>query len=144
MAQARIKGQDVQVQLTANGVPYTTLLARSLEVTLQQEIKSEGYLNETTNRKDSVFNGVAGKIELHFSSSDVFKLFQTITDSARRKLPGAKVNVTATLNFPNGDTPKAVFPDVKFGEIPIGFGSRGDYGTVTLSFEGEDWKLLDV
>lgn len=142
MAQ-RIKGQDVSVILTVNGVPQATLAdVRSFEVSSQLEILREGYLGETTDRRDDIFRGVKGKIEFHFETPDIFTLTQTLIQRARQRSPGVKVNVKATLQFPNGTQKLVMVPDVYFGEIPVNFGSRSDYGMATLDFEASDIQFL--
>lgn len=142
MAQ-RIKGQEVEAILVVNGAPQlTTTDIKSFELTLQLEILSEGYLGETTDRKDSVFKGIAGSLELHVENQEFLKLFQTIVDKARRRTPGTRINLKATLNFPNGDRPRVLIPDVEFGELPLNFGSRTDYGAITLSFEASNMQVL--
>lgn len=140
---ARLRGQEVEVLLVVNGVTQTTITdVRSFEFEFQTEIQSEGYLGETTNRRDSIFNGVRGRMELHFENADVFNLAKSIVDKARRRTPGVKINVKATLNFPNGDRPRVIIPDAEFGAIPFAFGSRTDYGTVGLDFEAAEANVI--
>jgi len=115
---------------------------RSFEMAFQTEILREGYLGETTDRRDEIFRGIRGRMELHFENDDVFGLFTSIVNRARRREPGVKVNVKATLNFPNGDRPRIIIPNVFFGEIPIAFGSRSDYGTIGMDFEAESADIL--
>lgn len=142
MAQ-RIKGQEVEAILVVNGAPQlSTTDIKSFELTLQLEILSEGYLGETTDRKDSVFKGIAGSLELHVENQEFLRLFQAIVDKARRRTPGTRINLKATLNFPNGDRPRVLIPDVEFGELPLNFGSRTDYGAITLSFEASSMQVL--
>jgi hypothetical protein len=139
----RIKGQDVEIMIVADNVAQSTITdIRSFEVESQMEILREGYLGETTQRRDDIFNGVRGKMELHFENKDVFDLIQTITDRARRRTPGTIVNIKATLRFPNGQRPRVLIPNVFFGPIPMNFGSRSDYGTVTLDFESSDVTVI--
>jgi len=106
------------------------------------DILREGYLGETTQRRDDIFNGVSGKMELHFENQDIFNLFATIVNRARRRQPGAQINVKATLNFPNGDRPRVLISNLFFGEIPVSFASRSDYGQNTLTFEAEDGEVI--
>lgn len=142
MAQ-RIKGQETQVTLTIDGVPQVLVgEVRSFSVELQTEILTEGYLGETTNRKDSIFNGVSGSIELHISDQQTLRVFEMLVDKARRRTPGTLVNIMSTLSFPNGQRPRMLFPDVEFGALPLNFGSRSDYGTVTLTWEGSEFRVL--
>lgn len=143
MSDLRIKGQEVEVLISVDNVPQTTITdIKSFDVTFQLEQKSEGYLGETTNRKDDIFNGIKGKIELHFENEDVVTLIESIVNRATRRTPGTKINIKATLNFPNGQRPRMLFPDVQFGEIPMTFGSRTDYGSITLDFEGSDFQRI--
>jgi hypothetical protein len=134
MAQ-RIKGQEVEVILVLNGVAQKSITdVRNFDMSWLTEILKEGYLGETTMRYDAIFNGIKGKIELHFENSDVFNLIQNIIDKAQRRLPGTRINVKATLNFPNGQRVRVIVPNVEFGEIPMNFGSRSDYGSISLDF----------
>jgi len=140
---ARIKGQEVEVLVVVDGAPKTNMTSvRSFEVTLNTEIMSEGYLGETTERKDSIFKGVSGKIELHFDNQEVMKVYQAIVDKARRRTPGTKINIKATLNFPGGQRPRILVSDVEFGALPLSFGSRSDYGSATLDFESSDVSFM--
>lgn len=139
----RIRGQEIEVLLVVNGAPKTTITTvRSFEVTLKTEIASEGYLGETTERKDSIYKGVSGKIDLHFDNQDILKVFQTIVDKARRRTPGTKINIKATLNFPNGQRPRVLISDAEFGALPLNFSSRSDYGSASLDFEASDMQIM--
>lgn len=139
----RIKGQEVEVLLIVNSAPKTNITTiKSFEVVLDNEIISEGYLGETTERKDAIFKGVSGNMELHFDNQEIMKVFQTIVDKARRRTPGTKINIKATLNFPGGQRPRVLIPDVEFGALPMGFGSRSDYGNVKLDFAASDMSIL--
>jgi hypothetical protein len=139
----RIKGQEVELMVIVDGAPQnSTTNVRSFEVTAKTEIKEEGYLGETTNRFDEIFNGVHGQIEFHVENSDFLNVTLAIIDRARRRTPGIKINIKATLNFPNGDRPRVLMQDCFFGEQPIGFGSRSDYGTYKLEFACSDIKRI--
>jgi len=143
MGQQRIKGQEIEVLVVVNGAPKSNLTSvRSFEVTMNTEIMSEGYLGETTERKDSIFKGVSGKIEMHFDNQEIIKVYQAIVDKARRRTPGVKINIKATLNFPGGQRPRVLISDVEFGALPLGFGSRSDYGTATLDFEASNIAVM--
>jgi hypothetical protein len=143
VADQRIKGQEVEVLLIVDGEAQDTITdVRSFEVALKTELKEEGYLGEKTNRYDEIYNGVRGRLELHIENEDVFDLFKSITDRAKRRSPGSQINIKATLNFPNGDRPRVLIPDAFFGELPLNFGSRGDYGSVSLDFSASDVNFL--
>ena len=139
----RIRGQEVELMAVVNGVPAaTTTAVKSFEVAVKTEIKEEGYLGETTNRYDEIFNGVRGHIEFHVDNQAFLDIVLAIVDRARRRTPGVKINIKATLNFANGDRPRVLMQDCFFGEQPIGFGSRTDYGTYRLEFACSDIKKL--
>lgn len=139
----RLKGQAVEVLISSGNKPLTNLTnIKDFEVTVQQEILSEGYLGQTTEQKDSIFNGIAGNLTIHIDNQDVFKFVSEIVDKARSRTPGLKVNIKATLNFPNGQRPRIMINDVEFGDIPLNFGSRKDYGSVKLTFEASNFSYL--
>lgn len=143
MADQRIRGQETEVLLILDGTVLDTITdIRSIEFAFKLEMKEEGYLGELTNRYDEIFNGMRGRIEFHFENDDIFTLITAVLERAKRRTPGTLVNIKTTLNFPNGDRPRVIIPDVKFGEIPINFASRSDYGTMGLDFQGEDAQIL--
>lgn len=142
MAQ-RIKGQEVELLLVENNVPQTTISdIKSFEMTAQLEILKEGYLGETTDRRDSVYRGYHGKMEVHFETRDILDFARRVIDKARRRTPGSRINCKVTFVFPDGDRVRILLKDLSFGEIPINFASRTDFGTITLDFEGEDFNLI--
>lgn len=141
----RIKGQEVEMVLTLDGVAQSSLdHVRSVDWTFKLEILEEGYLGKTTNEYDSVFKGIEGSLELHFSSREVFVLVFAFIDKARARTPGTLVNIKATCNFPDGKRARVLFPSVELGAIPVKFGSRTDYGTLSLPFACSEAKLMPL
>jgi len=139
----RIKGQEIELMIVLDGKQMDTVTDfRSFEVASKLEIKEEAYLGEKTNRYDEIFNGVRGRMELHFENADVFDLIKAIVDRAKRRTPGTQVNIKATLNFPGGTKKRVLIPDVFFGEFPMNFGGRADYGTIGLDFSASDLTYL--
>jgi hypothetical protein len=139
----RIKGQESEISMVVDGaVMSSTTTIRSLEIAAKTEIKEEGYLGETTNRYDEIFNGVRGHIEGHMETKQVFDIMMAIIDRARRRTPGVKINIKTTLNFPNGDRPRVLLQDCFFGEQPIGFGGRSEYLTFRFEFACSDIKRI--
>ena len=142
MAQ-RIKGQEVEIIVVSNGVPLTSLTdIRSFNVTPRLELKEEGYLGETSMRFDEVFNGVSFDMELHFEDTGVLDFMQVVKDRATRRTPGTQINVKATLNYPNGIRTRIILKDCFFGDMPIGFGSRSDYGTFKVDGRSNDIQYI--
>lgn len=134
MAQ-RVKGQDVSVIVVQDGQILASLHdVRNFEVTLKITKKQEGYVGEKTDRYDEIFNGADFRLSIHTEDEGVFPIIQAIIDRARNRTPGVVFNVQATLNYPNGDRPIVVLPDVHFGDVPVNVPGRGDY--VELTYEG--------
>lgn len=133
MPSQRLLGQNVSLIIIQDSAPIQEISCiRSFSFTYEQELKDEGYLGETTNRKDSVFKGMKMDMELHTNNNKVFNLIQSAVDKARRRVPGTRINIKCTLTWPNGDTARVTFPDVEFGAFPINANSRTDYVTVKL------------
>lgn len=142
MGQSRIRGQEVSVLIVRD----TTLEAElrdvqnfNLELLLEQ--KDQGYLGETTNRKDDIYNGVKGDFELNVHSQDIFVFQQAVLDRAKRATPDVKFNVSAILAMPSGETPTVLIPDIKFGGMPMNVGSRGDYVKFKVDFTADDYEV---
>lgn len=108
---------------------------QDFHVTAQFEIISKGYLGEKTERKDMIFKGVKFEMQLNVHTQDYLSFVKDVHDKAQRITPDTIFNITATLNFPNGDTPSVLLNDVSFGELPTDIASRGDY--VAIKIQGE-------
>ena len=138
----RLKGQEVEVVLLVDGAPKTTITAvKSFEVTFALDIKKEGYLGEKASRRDEVYDGVTGKMELHLENPDVLDVVNAIIDRAKRRTPGTKINIKSTLNWPDGSRKVLTIIDASFGAVPLNFASRTDYGTISLTFESDKHSL---
>ena len=142
MAQ-RIKGQETEIILIVNSIPIDTLTeVKSCDFSYDLETMSEGYLGETTDRKDSVFKGISGKMQIHLSNPSVFEVIAACVDKARRRTPGTRINVKATFNWPSGRRARVVIPDVEFGAFPINNGGRAEYVTVDVSFVASEARTI--
>lgn len=140
----RLRGDEVQLRITRNGVLLTTLTAvKSFEVTLKIEKKSEGYIGEGTQRKDMQYMGAAGSIVFHPESQEPLQLAFAVRDRAsRRTAQGAiKVNAFFFANFPNGDRPRMSVNDMQFGDIPFNVAGREQYVAMTYDWEADDVSL---
>jgi hypothetical protein len=143
MSDPRIKGQEVELIFVENNQPRPTMVdVKSFEMSAQLEILKEGYLGETTDRRDSVYRGYSGKVEIHFENRQILDFTRRLVDKARRRTAGTQINCKATLNFPGGDRVRIVLKDLSFGEVPLAFGGRADFGTISLDFEGEDYQIV--
>ena len=144
MAQ-RIKGQEVEIVMLVDWAPRENLaFAQSLDFTFKTEIKEEGFLGETTNRYDTVFNGVEGKTQHQFDNPEPFNIVRLIVNKARSREPGTTFNLRATLKFPSGQKARIVFRDVAFGSLPFSVGSRTDYVKFSMDFSCSEAQVLPV
>src|SRR5262245_22175241 len=143
MSATRARGQEIELRIVADGeLEKTITLFQSFEVEAQLELRSEGYLGETTMRKDDIYNGVRIRTTMHLENQDWFFLQRKIIDRARRRTPAVQFNFIVVLFFPNGETPRVSIPDVSFGAQPLAVANRGDYVTVTLEGEAADFDVL--
>jgi hypothetical protein len=141
----RIRGQEVEVVMIVGGEPKTTITEiKSFEVEFELDVLKEGYLNQKADKRDEIYNGITGKMELHMGSPDVLDVVQKIVDRATRRDAAAstvQINVKASLNWPDGTRRKLTVIDASFGSIPLSFGGRAEYGSLSLSFEAETFSL---
>lgn len=129
--------------MIVNGQPKTTITnVRSLELTFQTEILTENYLGKTTSDKDSIYNGISGRLEFHPDNQDILKVITEFVDKARRRTPGVQINIKATLNFPNGQRPRILVPNCEFGPAPLSAAGRSDYVSVSFDFEASEHSFL--
>lgn len=133
MANQRIKGQETQVVIVVDGVPQTSLsFVRSLTITPRFDKLEEGYLGEFSQKFDEIFQGVDFSMELNFNDPGVIDFMLKVKDRAQRRTPGTVINMNTTLSFPNGTRTTVTLSDCFFANMPIGFGSRSDYGTFSI------------
>jgi hypothetical protein len=132
----RIKGQEVQILIVADGELQSTLTdIQNFNIEVELEVISKGYLGEKTERKDYRLKGIKFDGELHIHSQDLLAFVKQIISKAKRITPNVVFNITGIFSFPNGDTPELMLPDVAFGTIPVNIGSQGDY--VKSKIQGE-------
>ncbi len=143
MAQ-RIKGQEVRVIMVSPAGLETSLSdVQSFEVEPMMEVLSEGYLGETTERKDDIFKGCRGTMEINLEQTAYFEFIDGVVLRSQRRTPAsARYNVMATMDFPNGTSVRVLMENIFFGAPPVTIGSREDYVTVSLEFECSEVKYL--
>jgi len=135
----RLMGQDTKILIVVANQPVDAIAAvKDFSFEFEQETKDEGYVGETTNRKDAVFKGVKGSFTMHLTSKAEILWVQQIINKSRNRGTGPTVNVKTTLNFPNGDVVRYVFPDVEFGSFPFNVGGRSDFVSVKVDFVGSE------
>jgi hypothetical protein len=133
MPAQRLIGQNVSIIIIQDSAPIEEVTCvKSFNFTYELELKSEGYLGEYTERKDSVFKGVKMDMELHTNNHRILGVVKTAVDKAKRRTPGVRINIKASMTWPNGDVARITFPDVEFGAFPFSVGSRTDYVSVKV------------
>lgn len=143
MGATRLTGQNAEVQITENGQLLDTLTAIvSADFTVKIKLLTQGYLGETTERKDDIFMGVGGKMKLHLENKDWGRLLRSIVNRARRRQTNEQINVSWRMTYPTGEVQKFVIGNVFFSDIPVGFSARDAYVEVDLNFEAEDFRTF--
>lgn len=140
----RVKGQEVRVTFTGPTGTETGLSdIKSFEFELQLEILSEGYLGETTERKDDIFKGVKGRMVLHIEQQEYFRFTQRVKErSQRRTSANARFDATCSVALPNGQRPRVLLEDLFFGPLPMNVGGRDEYVEATIEFECSDLRYF--
>jgi len=135
----RLRGQEVEVRIVANGTLENSITAvATFEETFKLEKKEDGFLGETNNRYDHIFQGIEGKMEFHVNSND-WMLFQNVIKlQAQRKTPNTQINLTRTDYYANGQTSIITYADCKFGPSPTSVAGRGEFVKVSLDFSCSD------
>ncbi len=140
----RIKGQQAFMTIMRDGDPQLSIDSiQSLEVEFMMELLEEGYLGETANRFDSLYNGMRVKVEGHCNSEAYMELMIAIKEKAQRRAGSTiRIDITASYAFENGDFPTLVLQDVHFDSMPLTIDSRQAFQSFSL--EGKASELLKV
>lgn len=144
-AETRIKGQEVIARITRGAQVLATFTTfRSIDIRYQLQVISAGYIGETTERKDDIFKGVSGTLETDVADQEALVFADYLARRAQRKIEAAssRVNVTATFNFPHGQSPRLLIRNLAFGEIGFGISGRDAYVTNSIPFEAEQPRLI--
>jgi hypothetical protein len=137
MGQKRLKGQEVFITLLGDGkeLKATWKAIVNFDFTDDIEILDEGYIGETSQRYDSVYNGTSFSAEGHMHSKNEDDLRIAIKDKAQRRDGSiGRFDIGMTIPYPSGATRTITLLDVEFGSVKISVGGRAEY--VSISFEG--------
>lgn len=138
----RLRGQEVSIVVTRGSVLEDTLVnIQNFNFEPESEIQSQGYLGEKTERKDAIYKGCKGDLELHVHSQDFLRFAKAVQDQQKRITPDLVINITAVLFFADGTTPSIIVRNVKFGSIPINVANRADYVKIKLDFAADDYEI---
>lgn len=127
-----------------NGIEESLGDVVSASVEFQMDILTQSFLGETSDRKDDIFRGVRGQMEVQMESQDALRFTELVKSRAQRRAGTQTevISITMTLNLPNGETPRVLLDDVYFGNVPFNVGGRDEYVTMSLEFEGSDGRVL--
>jgi hypothetical protein len=145
VTETRLRGQEVTARIAVgNEVQAAITAIRDLSIQIDMEQLSEGYLGETTDRKDDIVSGASGSFTVDVEDQTHFLLIDTIKQRAQRRIPvnETRINLTARFTLPNGQTPRALVRDMKFGPLPLNVGSRRDYVNTSFDFVSEDVRFI--
>jgi hypothetical protein len=137
----RLKGQEVSILITTGGVLEDSLVdITDFTATAMFQLISKGYLGEKSERKDEIYKGIKFELTLHLHTQRWFAFQNAIKLRAQRQTPNTKFNITAVMQFPNGDTPTITIADAKFGEQPLSVKGREEMVEAKIQGEAEDFS----
>ena len=85
----RIKGQETVVSFVGTeGSEEGLTDVQSSESEFQMQILTDGYLGETSDRRDDIFRGASGSISIHLETPQYFAFARRVIDRAQRRTPG--------------------------------------------------------
>lgn len=137
----RVKGQEVSILFTGPEGEIELAARQSFEATVLLDTLSEGYLGETTERKDDVYRGIEGRLSIHLETDAYLTLIQTAKERSQRQRAGV-FNLSAVMSFPDGAIRRVFIEDVKFGNFPLNVGGRDEYVTGEINFAADDFRTL--
>lgn len=142
MPAQRIKGQEVSILIVRDSVLEAELFdIMNFDAEIMLEQIAQGFLGEKTERHDDVYKGTKGSFEMQTHSQDWLLFAQAVKDRAMRNTPDSVFNISAVMQYPNGQTPTILFPDCKFGGMPVSIGSRTDYKKIKIDFVCDDYEV---
>lgn len=124
----RLKGQSVEIRVVQGGNVVQTLQSiENFTSNVDIVLKEDGFLGETVNRFDSVFNGYGGSFSNQPNDASYHEFQDAMVAKARRERPDLVFNIIRTEFFDNGSTAVVTFLDVAWGGTGSEVGSRADY-----------------
>ena len=142
----RSKGQDVRVTFTSPDGTVDSINesgVKSAGIEFKMKILDEGYLGETTNRKDDSFEGVSGQLEAHLAKPAYFAFVNAVTARAQRRSAAEGVfNMLMSITMGTGVRARIVVEDVFFGPLPVDVGARDEFVSVKLQFEAASGRFI--
>lgn len=143
MSDLRLLGQEVTIRLTQDGnllSEITSIKDWTFEV--RTRILSEGYLGETANRQDEIFEECGGSFTVHPEGTEILSLQRAIFERAsRRSVNATRIQSTFRCQFPSGVIARITIPDMFFGPMPFNAGSRDAYVAMNFTYASSSYIL---
>ncbi len=137
----------MQLRVTSGGILERTFTAIEMFTwTVFSEIIQKGYSGETTDRYDTIYKGTGFEWSMDAESADLFLLQQTIADAGARRgaATATQINIAFVANFPNGQRPRVIIPDLKVADPSAGFQNRESYVTGKFSGKASFFKITGL
>jgi predicted ester cyclase len=141
-ADNRIRGQEVTILISQDDELRDEISEISKFSFIDMlEIISRAYLGQKSEKKDTIFKGVKGSMDVDMSSVRLLQFADAVKKKAKRETPDVVFTITAVLSFPDGTSANVIFRNLAFGEIPTDVAGRAEYVKTSFSFECEDTEL---
>lgn len=141
---SRILGQDVQIRLSQGGKPLTTITAiKNFTFETRQRILTEGFLGETAQRQDSLFDEVGGSFSVQPEDPEILTFQKFLVDRAiRRVADEQQVTIAFRISFPNRKVAKIIVPAPEFDPVPFNASGRDAYVEMSFTWKAEGYTLI--
>lgn len=134
----RIKGQETVISLTGPNGDITTFdHIQSLDFTMNLEVLEEGYLGNTANSFDEIYNGISGTLTAHMSNNEYWAFQEAVQFRAERRAGNSAsgvFSITTQFTYPTGELARVTIDDVHFGDIETSVGGREEYVELSVEF----------
>ena len=142
--ETRVFGRDTSVRVIQDGnllSEFSAVDSWTFDVNVKRV--EEGYIGETANRQDEIYESVSGSIPIKVEGPDALRLQEAIALRAtRRSNPQVKIDLVFRISFPNGVIARIAVKDVKFETVPLNQGGRESYLAMTLNWKAPSFRLI--
>jgi hypothetical protein len=111
---------------------------QSLDFSMDMEILEEGYLGQTANQFDDIYNGISGNLTAHMSNNEFWAFQEQVQFRAERRTAGPAANtqfsITTQFTLPTGELARVTIEDVHFGPVETSIGGREEYVELSVEF----------
>jgi hypothetical protein len=140
----RLKGQETAFAVVGpDGEEQGLGDVVSAEFVFRFDILTQGLLGETSDRKDDIFKGTRGRMQVQIEAQEAFRFIERAKDRSQRRRPASdQFNITSTLALADGSRVRAAFDNIFFSDMPVQVGGRDEFVTLDIEWEAEDGRFL--